>query len=176
MSPDELEDFEPEAKRRRLRKGTHSCWECKRRKVRCTFESATDAVCITCRRRGAKCVSQELPEEPSRVEDSAGRIVRVEALLNQLVKKVDQSTAKDGAQSTSDEGRRPGLSPLTPAGDSEPSPVSTTTQTSITRCLLPIGSIYSRKQRYTSLNTSISHTTLSDSRTSQNWPFRCRQI
>ena len=85
MEPDEYERLEPAAKHRRLRKGKHSCWECKRRKVRCTFASATDATCITCRRRGAKCIGQELPEESSQVEDSAGRIVRVEALLHQLV-------------------------------------------------------------------------------------------
>ncbi|KAF2815513.1 uncharacterized protein BDZ99DRAFT_378845 [Mytilinidion resinicola] len=76
MDPDEYEDLEPETKRRRLRKGTRSCWECKRRKVRCTFASATDATCITCRRRSVKCISQELPEEPTREEDSVGRIVR----------------------------------------------------------------------------------------------------
>ncbi|PVH95581.1 hypothetical protein DM02DRAFT_600670 [Periconia macrospinosa] len=49
---------ENRAKRRKLRKGTHSCWECRRRKVKCTFASAEDAVCITCRRRGAQCASQ----------------------------------------------------------------------------------------------------------------------
>ncbi|KAF2100709.1 hypothetical protein NA57DRAFT_28594, partial [Rhizodiscina lignyota] len=126
------------AKRRRVRKGTHSCWECKRRKVRCMFASATDAVCITCQRRSTKCISQELPEEPSQVEDSAGRIIRVEALLSQLVEKADHSAARDGAQSTSDEGRRPRPAAPTPVDSehtpfmslNELSPVGTTTQTS----------------------------------------------
>ncbi|KAF2122084.1 hypothetical protein BDV96DRAFT_562891 [Lophiotrema nucula] len=55
---------ESKAKRRRLRKGTHSCWECKRRKMRCTFDPLVDAtVCNGCRRRGSQCVSQEVPEE-----------------------------------------------------------------------------------------------------------------
>lgn len=143
MGSDEHESLEPEAKRRRLRKGTHSCWECKRRKVRCTFASATDAACITCRRRGAKCVGQELPEEPSQVDDSASRIVRVEALLSRLVKKVDHSAANDGAQSMSDKGRRPRPTAPTPTSDSqptpfmslhEPSPVSATTQTFVNCC------------------------------------------
>ena len=49
-------------KRRKVRKGTHSCWECKRRKMKCVFESVTDSICIGCRRRDSQCVSQEYPE------------------------------------------------------------------------------------------------------------------
>lgn len=45
-------------KRRKIRKGTHSCWECRRRKVKCTFASPEHAICITCSERGTKCVSQ----------------------------------------------------------------------------------------------------------------------
>jgi hypothetical protein len=52
-SPDENS-----SKRRKVRKGTRSCWECRRRKVKCTFESPQDVICITCHRRGAKCASQ----------------------------------------------------------------------------------------------------------------------
>lgn len=80
-----------ETKRRKVRKGTHSCWECKRRKVRCVFAASTDPICITCRRRGTKCISQELPDEKSQVNDNVGRIVRVEALLNQLVQSVNHA-------------------------------------------------------------------------------------
>ncbi|KAL9129510.1 MAG: hypothetical protein Q9175_007279 [Cornicularia normoerica] len=59
-----------EAKRRRLRKGTHSCWECKRRKIRCILDPRTDATtCKGCRRRGSQCVSQEFPEELSLAMD-----------------------------------------------------------------------------------------------------------
>lgn len=108
MDADDHESLHPEAKRRRVRKGTHSCWTCKRRKVRCTFASSTDATCIICRRRGTKCISQDLPEDISQNEDSVGRIVRVEALVNQLAKKVDDnSNAKEqyGAQSGSKDGR-----------------------------------------------------------------------
>ncbi|GKZ35856.1 hypothetical protein AbraIFM66950_006655 [Aspergillus brasiliensis] len=43
---------------KKVRKGTHSCRECRRRKVRCTFASARDTSCITCHRRGTRCVSQ----------------------------------------------------------------------------------------------------------------------
>ncbi|KAF2496440.1 hypothetical protein BU16DRAFT_437020, partial [Lophium mytilinum] len=48
-------------KRRKVRKGTRSCWECKRRKMRCIFD--TEAICKGCRRRGSKCISQEFPED-----------------------------------------------------------------------------------------------------------------
>jgi len=54
---------EQAAKRRKVRKGTRSCWECRRRKAKCTFAVPHDAICITCRRRGSKCVSQDVIEE-----------------------------------------------------------------------------------------------------------------
>ncbi|KAK0653847.1 hypothetical protein QBC41DRAFT_61144 [Cercophora samala] len=77
---------------RRIRKGTHSCWECKRRKIRCTFAAPSDAVCIGCHRRGTDCRSQELPEEPStpadRTRQMGDRIIRVETLIEHLVKKI----------------------------------------------------------------------------------------
>ena len=53
---------EPSVKRRKVRAGTHSCWECKRRKVRCIFASPDDVVCVTCRRRASKCISQEVAD------------------------------------------------------------------------------------------------------------------
>ncbi|OIW34604.1 hypothetical protein CONLIGDRAFT_13887 [Coniochaeta ligniaria NRRL 30616] len=46
-------------KRRKVRKGTQSCWECKRRKIRCTFVAPTEAICDGCRSRRVKCISQE---------------------------------------------------------------------------------------------------------------------
>ncbi|KAH8646327.1 hypothetical protein BX600DRAFT_477518 [Xylariales sp. PMI_506] len=49
--------------RRKLRKGTISCWACKRKKVKCTFASASDTTCDYCQRHGKACISQEYPEE-----------------------------------------------------------------------------------------------------------------
>ncbi|OBT93455.1 hypothetical protein VE01_08652 [Pseudogymnoascus verrucosus] len=118
MDADDHGSLESEAKRRRLRKGTHSCWACKRRKVRCTFASSTEATCIICRRRGTKCISQGLPEDLSQIEDTSSRIVRVEALLNQLVKEVDHSSAAKeqyGAQSRSKDRGGPQSAGSTPA-------------------------------------------------------------
>jgi hypothetical protein len=50
-------------KRRKVRKGTFSCWECKRRKMKCMPDSLTVFPCKSCQRRGSYCVSQEFPEE-----------------------------------------------------------------------------------------------------------------
>jgi len=62
---------EPDPKRRKVRKGTQSCWECKRRKIRCTFVSPRESVCDSCRSRRVKCISQEFYEnethKPSRM-------------------------------------------------------------------------------------------------------------
>ncbi|KAL4867478.1 hypothetical protein BDV12DRAFT_186651 [Aspergillus spectabilis] len=56
-------DFAPSLKRRKIRKGTTSCWDCKRRKVRCSLVDNPNTVCTACRRRGTKCVTQDHPEE-----------------------------------------------------------------------------------------------------------------
>lgn len=80
----------PEPKRRKLRKGTQSCWECKRRKIRCTFAVPTNAICDGCKRRGTACISQEFPDEPTSAGDITqvgNRLSRVEALVEQLAKK-----------------------------------------------------------------------------------------
>ncbi|KAH8900466.1 hypothetical protein GQ53DRAFT_801090 [Thozetella sp. PMI_491] len=82
-------ELRPDPKRRKVRRGTRSCWECKRRKVRCIFASSSDAVCNACRRRNTTCLDQEHPEEESRaknqVEPVKDQMVRVEALLKRLV-------------------------------------------------------------------------------------------
>jgi hypothetical protein len=89
-----------EAKRRRIRKGTRSCWECKRRKVKCIYAdspSDNDAICMGCQRRGTKCVSQEFEVEENLIPpkrkrghetDSQDQFVRLEGLVKQLMKKV----------------------------------------------------------------------------------------
>ncbi|KAL4784724.1 hypothetical protein BJX76DRAFT_204471 [Aspergillus varians] len=53
-----------QARRRKVRKGTHSCWECKRRKMKCRFDPRiASASCNGCRRRGSPCISQEFPDD-----------------------------------------------------------------------------------------------------------------
>lgn len=78
------------AKRRKVRKGTQSCWECKKRKVRCTWALLTNSTCDNCLRRKTKCVSQEFADDSpgnTRVTDGGveDRLGRVENLLERLV-------------------------------------------------------------------------------------------
>lgn len=118
-----------ESKRRKIRKGTHSCWECKRRKMKCIVDPLSNGSCNSCRRRGSKCVSQEFSEEASPHLDKTqmgDRVVRVETLVDQLI----QQTGGDGTPSDrrtpmtpSEDGRRTDSVLLTPASiDSEPLP------------------------------------------------------
>jgi hypothetical protein len=82
---------EPDTKRRKLRKGTTSCWDCKKRKVKCTFDATSDTICIACRNRGAPCIGQDHPEEEfqfhadSKRDPLVERVSRVESLLEQLI-------------------------------------------------------------------------------------------
>jgi hypothetical protein len=50
-------------KRRRVRRGTQSCWECKRRKIRCTFVAPLESVCDGCKSRKVKCIGQDFYED-----------------------------------------------------------------------------------------------------------------
>jgi len=85
-----------EAKRRKVRKGTRSCWECKRRKMKCIVDSlVSDAACNGCRRRGSKCVSQEFPEETLLSTDKTQKVY-------QFVKHAaSDGTTSDGRTPTS---------------------------------------------------------------------------
>jgi hypothetical protein len=60
----------PIRKRRKIRKGTQSCWECRRRKIRCTFATPMAAVCDGCRSRSTTCVGQEYCDQ----QESSGMV------------------------------------------------------------------------------------------------------
>ncbi|KAK3321300.1 hypothetical protein B0T19DRAFT_360444 [Cercophora scortea] len=85
-----------EGRRKRVRKGTTSCWECKRRKIRCTLSSSActepNAVCDGCRRRGTACIGQTFPDvrtaRPATAVEGPGadRLGRVEALVEKLLR------------------------------------------------------------------------------------------
>ncbi|KAI1131611.1 hypothetical protein F5Y10DRAFT_261990 [Nemania abortiva] len=97
------------AKRRKLRKGTRSCWECKRRKNKCTW-STSEGHCDGCRHRGTQCIGQEFPEhaplercKTNRLDDSS-RLRRLEALAEELSRRVDSRDAReDHARSLPDD-------------------------------------------------------------------------
>lgn len=96
---------EPDTKRRKLRKGTKSCWDCKKRKVKCTFDATSDTVCISCHRRGVPCIGQDQPEEEFQANAETNRdpllhrMTRVEALLEQIIElghNVERDVARAG--------------------------------------------------------------------------------
>ena len=87
-------DDQPEPKRRKVRKGTQSCWECRRRKVRCTFTTSTGSVCDGCKRRNATCISQEFADEakgPEGTQEVDDGLNRLESTVAWLAEKVDVS-------------------------------------------------------------------------------------
>ena len=45
--------------KKKMRKGTRSCLECRRRKIKCTFEEGRPAICNECYARGSTCIDQE---------------------------------------------------------------------------------------------------------------------
>ncbi|KAE8423440.1 hypothetical protein BDV36DRAFT_305977 [Aspergillus pseudocaelatus] len=94
------EDQQPP--RKKIRKGTRSCWECKHRKVRCLFVSDGDQSCRECLARGTLCRSQDLPEpENTRESDRASlsdRLGRVESLLERVLRRLDTLGAVEEAR------------------------------------------------------------------------------
>ncbi|KAK2758082.1 C6 zinc finger domain-containing protein [Colletotrichum kahawae] len=93
-------------KRRAVRKGTRSCWECRRRKIRCLFdENGPRDTCRRCWQKGTPCVSQEFPEDhlprtQAPVGNVGDRLVRMERLVEQLYR---QSPSESSQQIQDDE-------------------------------------------------------------------------
>ncbi|KAG6360741.1 hypothetical protein INS49_011807 [Diaporthe citri] len=74
----------PPLKRRKVRSGTQSCWECKRRKTRCTFAAPNESVCDGCRSRGVKCIGQDFDDGAVEKGDKAGGRSRAETVAERL--------------------------------------------------------------------------------------------
>lgn len=128
---------ETSAKQRKVRKGTHSCWECKRRKIRCIFLSLGDVACIGCQRRRTTCVSQDMPEalSPARKGNRylSERIARVEDVVKSLAASKDVG----GSGQTEEEPRQGRLTDVlrapvygsVPAVRAPPTPAEVSTST-----------------------------------------------
>ena len=83
-------------RRKRLRKGTHSCIQCRRRKVRCIFESNSSR-CENCIARDASCTQQDfIPEKQTssnRRVSTSRRLRKVEGVLDQILERLpDKAT------------------------------------------------------------------------------------
>ncbi|CAH0055489.1 unnamed protein product [Clonostachys solani] len=70
---------------RKLRKGTFSCLECKRRKRRCEFQPLS-AECNSCQRRGLPCLSQGREPEMGQ-QKVTERVNHIEDLVTLLLQK-----------------------------------------------------------------------------------------
>ncbi|RSM19442.1 hypothetical protein CDV31_001602 [Fusarium ambrosium] len=85
--------------RRLLRKGTHSCSECKRRKTRCFFDNLSSAICVGCQRRGTRCVGQEFIDiaasKPEQDPKTVERLERIEQMLAKLTEKFLATDLRD---------------------------------------------------------------------------------
>ncbi|PWY68572.1 hypothetical protein BO94DRAFT_590693 [Aspergillus sclerotioniger CBS 115572] len=92
-----------ESRRKRVRKGTKSCWECKRRKIKCV-PSQDNAICASCLDRSTPCLSQEYVNDPAPHHADysalAERMARVESLLEALMDRMTPSsiTARTDSQ------------------------------------------------------------------------------
>ena len=133
--------------RRKVRKGTQSCWECKRRKVRCTFAPPRDVnvTCDRCKRRGTLCVSQEFPQNST--GQAVDRLGRVEAIVEQLVKSADTSGMQDLQgplrSLTSNSPHLTGGVPTAPSYLEVPVPLGELGPETAVRVLLPLFHLYS---------------------------------
>ncbi|KAJ5578160.1 uncharacterized protein N7459_007124 [Penicillium hispanicum] len=95
--------------RKKMRKGTKSCTECRRRKIRCTFDSDRPDACTECHLRGSTCIDQEHGSED--LNSTLGlhqaeqryslreRVAHLENVVQDLVKRLDQVTATSSPSS-----------------------------------------------------------------------------
>ena len=124
--------------RKRLRKGTHSCLECRRRKVRCVFEPNNQR-CRDCVSREAPCtqqtVSSQRKKSSEKDDETQKRIRDLEGALAQVLERLPQkavpsSVSGSGLGSTTDAFSQPHkpaeLADLTPdCTNASSSPTST---------------------------------------------------
>ncbi|CAO2648924.1 Nn.00g098730.m01.CDS01 [Neocucurbitaria sp. VM-36] len=91
--------------RKKMRKGTHSCFECRRRKIRCIFQPDNPDVCSECFARGSRCIDQEHANPEVVVDHRKNlreRVSRLEALVDTLLEdKTVKSESRSHSQSQS---------------------------------------------------------------------------
>lgn len=88
--------------RKKMRKGTKSCLECRRRKIKCTFETGRTAVCNECYARGSTCIDQEHGDVQSYAQSSAEqssyslreRVTQLEGLVKQVLDRLPDNSSE----------------------------------------------------------------------------------
>jgi len=84
--------------RKKMRKGTKSCLECRRRKIKCTFESGRPAICNECYARGSTCIDQEHGDIHSYMQNTSEqssyslreRVSQLEDLVKQVLHRLPE--------------------------------------------------------------------------------------
>ncbi|KAL5415517.1 hypothetical protein PMIN03_002641 [Paraphaeosphaeria minitans] len=86
--------------RKKMRKGTHSCFECRRRKIRCIYPVDNPNVCSECFARGSRCIDQEHADPEVVVDHRKNlreRVSRLEALVDSLLEEKTERSTSDSA-------------------------------------------------------------------------------
>lgn len=107
--------------RKKMRKGTKSCLECRRRKIRCTPQPGGSSVCRECHARGSTCIDQE-HGDPEAVDHAADpsynlreRVSQLEALVKDALARRSEDNSENAAihPSTAAETRTGRAAPFT---------------------------------------------------------------
>ncbi|KAL8998605.1 MAG: hypothetical protein Q9169_002356 [Polycauliona sp. 2 TL-2023] len=98
----ESSDYNP---RKRMRKGTHSCLECRRRKIRCIYEDDA-TTCNRCITKRLDCADQEYGDAKALGADKRKsmreRTNELEGMITQILTKLDNNAATTGPQDQTD--------------------------------------------------------------------------
>ncbi|KAH8886190.1 hypothetical protein GQ53DRAFT_727990 [Thozetella sp. PMI_491] len=98
----------PSPQQRGMRKGTHSCYECRKRKVRCIFARGS-TICESCSAKGQRCT-----EQSRRLLQAAGLENResLRARIARLEATIQASSSHDGIETTDQAPRGMEIHPL----------------------------------------------------------------
>lgn len=88
-----------------MRKGTKSCLECRRRKIKCNFEPGRPAICNECYARGSTCIDQEHGDINTYTQATSEqssyslreRVSHLEDLVKQVLHRLPENSANDGS-------------------------------------------------------------------------------
>lgn len=96
-----------------MRKGTKSCIECRRRKIKCTFEPGRTSICNECFARGSTCIDQEHGDISSLTNHSGSsaskdeqntalkeRVTYLEDLVKQVLDRLPEKNGSNGSPAT----------------------------------------------------------------------------
>ncbi|RJE25772.1 C6 finger domain protein [Aspergillus sclerotialis] len=91
--------------RKKMRKGTRSCTECRRRKIRCTYDLHSPGACNECKLRGSTCVEQGISstQHSNNSQTLQERINRLEAIVAGFVNRSGERIKKSPSLLTPEE-------------------------------------------------------------------------